>query len=246
MAFNLNTSRKPEYKLNESLTNETIEMYGIPCKYLYSVKKNISDVFKDFSHLEIKDDVNFKQIYILPQDTTNWEGQFSFNQFGMYSQLTQRVFISKKTLIELYPEFDDPLIEITHIRSKMLNSLIVLPSGSLIEITNFSNLSEGINNLWSFGDSPSVYELSVKVYDVNLPDEGVTKIKDTITLEETGTPKTEENTIFEEEEDYDTNAIESFIDSVMSGSVKLDEISETGDDKGLKPNQNDSVFGSLG
>jgi len=247
MAFNLQQSRKPEYKLNEKLINESIQIYGVPTKYLYSSKNNKDLVFKDFSHFSLSD-TDFKEVYILPENTENWDGDFSFNNFGLYSNLTQRFYISKKSVIELYPELEgtDSITDVAKFRSKFINTLMILPSETILEITDMASLSEGVNNLWAFGDGPSVYVLSTKVYDNNIADQNIRDINTTITIEETGTPKTEDNTIFEHDEIVDTNSLDSFLDSIAQDTEIKDAISETGDDKGLKPNSNDTVFGTLG
>ncbi len=226
MGFNLSTSRKPEYKLNEHLIDESIEIYGFPCLYLYSERVNEDSlVFRDFSHFKTEPGVA-QQITVLPEDSSNWGGDDMFNNFGFYNNQNISAFISKKSILKLYPNF---LTE-KGSRSKFLNSLIVAPSGTILEITDFDKFHESINNTWAYSDEASSYKLTMKVYDHNLADDGVTSVKETIKLEETQ--------IFEYDEEIDTGSIDSFFDEL--GSVKIDQ-----DDEGDQVSKSGGVFGSL-
>ena len=227
MAFNLNLSQKPEYSLNEGLINEAIEIYGIKCKYLFTKKENIDkSVFQDFSHLKIGQD--YKDIYLLPEDTENWEGDVAYNLFGLNNQWTQHLFISKKSIYELFPEFLETG------RHNLVNSLIVTPSGTLLEITHVESFGVGISNLWGYSDQPSSYKLTVKIYDHNLPDEGLRDIKETIKLEE--------QEIFEKDVEIDTSEIDDFFSSIESKKEIIDQ--ESIEEKTGSNNTN-SPFGSL-
>ena len=175
MAFNLNTSRKPEVSLYKNIIDELIEMYGITVKFLYAEKMNKDQIFQDFSHFKLNPDIISKEIYLLPEDSSDWEGDVVYNQFGFYNQWTQQLYISRQTVLELFPDFD-----IEQGRSKLVNNLIVTPSSTVLEITHAETYNPGINNLWGFADRTSVYKLSVKIYDFNIADEGVMDIKNTI------------------------------------------------------------------
>lgn len=234
MAFNLNTSRKPEVDLNRKLINEVIEMYGIPCKYLYSEKMNKDKVFQDFSHNKIPE-TGYKDIYLLPENSEDWEGDTVYNQFGFYNQWTQNLFISRETVLELYPDFDQ---EGRHV---LMNSLVVLPSSTVVEVTHVETYEPGINNLWAFGDQNSVYKLTVKTYDHNIADEGVTEIKTEIELEEGP-----DGEIFSHTEEVDTSGIDDFFQALEDGEEELEKISESGlEEEGLGANNTDSPFGNL-
>jgi len=250
MAFNLNTSKKSEVNLYSDLINEQISIYGIPVLYIYTEKKNKDVVFKDFSHMELKEFESIpenlkKEIYVLPENPEDWDGDTIFNNFGLYNQWTQHLFISRKTILELYPNFD----EIG--RSVMLNSLLVLPSSAVLEITHMETYTPGINNLWAFADENSVYMLHVKIYDHNIADEGINEYKDKITLTESGTPQTEENTIFETDQEVDTSGIDKFFEELQKEKEIIDSISDKTSEEnmesnpGLNPNNTDTVFGSL-
>ena len=226
MAFNLNTSRKPEYALNAHLIHENIEIFGIQCMYLYSERINEDSlVFRDFSHMKVEPGVA-QQITILPEDSSDWGGDDMFNNFGFYNNQNVVGFISLPSLLKLYPNF---LTE-TGNRAKFLNSLLVLPGGSILEITDFDRSEPGLNNLWAYSDEASSYKLTMKVYDHNLADDGVTSVKETIKLKETE--------IFEYDEEIDTSSIDSFFDELSS--VKINQ-----DDEGDKTSKSGGIFGSL-
>jgi len=233
MAFNLNISTKQDYSLTENNIDELITIYGIKCKYLFSEKINKDTVFQDFSHFKVNED--YTDIYLMPEDTENWEGDVVYNLFGPNNQWTQHLFISKKTIYELYPEFLETG------RHNLVNSLIITPSSTLLEITHVESFGVGINNLWGFSDQPSSYKLSVKIYDHNIPDQGVRDIKDKVTLEEEG----QGSVIHSAEVDLDTSEIDDFFNSLDTFKDKIEEESTTGTDKGTGSNDTNSPFGNL-
>ncbi len=236
--FNLSTSLKPEVNLYKNLIDEVIEMYGIPVKYLFVEKMNKNQVFKDFSHLELNPEIETKEIYLLPEDASDWEGDVVFNQFGFYNQWTQHLFISRDKVLELYPDFDEE-----HGRSKMVNNLIVTPSSTVLEITHVETYSPGINNLWGFSDRTSVYRLSTKIYDNNIADN--IDYKDTMTIsEDPEGSENQEDVIFSENIEIDTS-IDEFFNSLTSDIQETENLAENGDDKGSKPSNTDSPFGNL-
>jgi len=218
--FNLNASRKPEYDLNESLISEVIGTFGIKCKYLFSEKVNKDYIFKDFSHLKVGKD--YKDIYSMPENTENWDGDTNFDLFGFHNMWTQNLYISKSQVFELFPDFKETG------RHKLLNSLVITPSGTLLEITNVESYNVGMNNLWGFADEPSSYRLTVKIYDNNQPDEG-TDINTNVNLEE--------EEIFEYNEDVATG-IDQFFETLSTKKEKIDDLSKT-------KNDTDNPFGTL-
>jgi len=233
MAFNLNISRKKEYSLNEQNIDEVISIYGILCKYLYTEKINVdSTVFRDFSHLKIGTD--FEELYLLPEDTENWEGDVSYNLFGFHNQWTQQLFISRASMFKLFPEF------MTEGRHELVNSLIVTPSGTLLEITHVESFGVGINNLWGYADQPTSYKLTVKIYDHNISDEGITSVKTSIKLEEG-----KDGEIFEHDEEIDTSDIDAFFGTLETHKETVDTESIHGTDKGTGANNTNSPFGNL-
>jgi len=249
MAFNLNLSRKPEVELNSNLIKEMIEMYGIPAKFLYVDKINKDEVFLDFSHFEVNEEKinnNYsKEIYIYPENPEDWEGDKIYNSFGFYNQYTQHVFISTDTILKLFPDFNTD-----NGRSKLINNLIIVPSGTILEITNAEVYEPGINNLWGFGDKISTFKLSLKIYDQNIADKNINKIETDINLKE-GVSSIFENTdkeiepIFEHKEEIDTSDIDNFFNELLNDSEIIDSVSEEGNNKLLNKNNTDSVFGDL-
>lgn len=229
--FNLNTSRKPETKLQANLIHENIQIYGIQCLWLYAERVNEDKlVFKDFSHFKVQNKGNFKEVTLLPEDASTYEGDVNYNMFGIYQQYTQHLFISQKDMLRLYPDF----LSETGSRAKVVNSLILLPSSTLLEVTHVESFDVGIANLWSYNDNPKSYKLTVKVYSNNISDEGVTEIKDTINLEEGP-----DGEIFDYDESVDTSDIDVFFETLASTKKKIDE-------EGDKKSSSGGPFGSLG
>ena len=228
---NFNISRKPEQSLKEGLIKEMINLYGIPCKWLYSEKINTDFVFRDFSGLKVGTDDNkdpeFKDITILPEDTNNWEGEIGYQSWGRFNDMSQNCFISKADILKLYPDF----YEEKNSKAKILNSLLLTPSGTFLEVTNISEFEPGINNLWAYADTPSSYKLTVKVYTNNLADEGLSSINTQVVLDD--------QEAFSETEDIDTSDVDEFFNTLSSlkeqQDIQGDEISSSG-----------GPFGSLG
>lgn len=235
MSFNLNISRKKEYSLQERQIDELISMYGIKCKYLYTEKQNIdATVFKDFSHLKLGTD--FKDIYLLPENTENWDESVTFNLFGSFNMWSQNLFISKKSILELFPDFFESG------RKDLVNSLIVTPGSSVLEITNMEPYNLGINNMWTYADQPSSYRLSVRIYDHNIADEGISNLKTSIVLEE----GSETQTIFSHTEDIDTSDIDAFFSSLEVTKTLVEDESNHGvNGSKTGTNNTDSPFGNL-
>lgn len=234
MAFNLNTSRKPERKLQENNINEIINIYGILCKYLYTEKINVDyNVFKDFSHLKVGE--QYEDVYLLPEDTSNFEGDVNYNMFGFHNQWTQQLFISRASMIKLFPDFMEEG------RHELVNSLIVTPAGTLLEITHVESFTIGISNTWAYADLPSSYKLSVKIYDHNLSDEGITSVKTSVDLEEG-----KDGEIFKHTEEIDTSDIDAFFETLETTKTAIEQESITGTKQGTGANNTDNPFGTLG
>ncbi len=216
-------------------------MYGMPVKYLFIEKKNRNEVFQDFSHLKINPEIPKKDIFLLPENSSDWEGDVVYNQFGFYNQWTQNLFISRHTVLELYPDFDSD-----HGRSKLVNNLIITPSSTVLEITHVETFNPGVNNLWGFPDRATVYKLVVKIYDHNIADEGISEIKDEIQLlEDGGADGDEDDVIFSHTEELDTSSIDRFFEEISKDIDINEELADKGDDKGKKPSNTNSPFGNL-
>ncbi|MCD6435956.1 MAG: hypothetical protein J7L15_06165 [Clostridiales bacterium] len=231
--FNLNTSRKPERELQGRQIDEVINMFGIACKYLYTEKINVDlNVFRDFSHLRVGE--QYEDVMLLPEDTSNFEGDVSYNMFGFHNQWTQQLFISRKGMLKLFPDFMETG------RHELVNSLIVTPAGTLLEITHVESFTVGVSNTWAYADLPNSYKLSVKIYDHNLPDEGITSVKTTVDLEEG-----KDGEIFKHIEDIDTSDIDAFFDTLEISKDNIEEESIKGTKEGTGKNNTNNPFGSL-
>jgi len=240
--FNLNNSRKPEHDLYQKLSNQVINTYGLPVIFLFAQKINKNEIFKDFSHMKVNPDIEQKEIYIMPEDPSDWEGDTVFNNFGFYSQWTQHLFLTRDTILELFPDFDEDSG-----RSKIVNNLIITPSSTILEITNIESYEPHINNLWAFNDSISAYKIAVKVYDYNIADEGIVDIKGSVKLSEDGYENNgdADDVIFEYDEQISTEGIDNFFNELQNNVDIVEEFSEKGDDKGKKSSNTNSAFGNL-
>ncbi len=165
--MNFNINNQPEYNLNTSLIEETINLYGVGIKFLLVQKINNDDlVFGDFSHIKTDSDKSFDMM-ALPETSESYDEQgLDFSQFGMLNIDTINLFISRKS-IDLV--FDD--IDPGKGFEGILGNLIVLPNNRIIEITDFQYEVPGINNMFTETARKSVYKLTCKTYDAKLINE---------------------------------------------------------------------------
>jgi len=175
---------------------------------------------------------DYVDIVLMPEDPNNWAEDNLFNSFGYYNNQTQQVFISRKTILEIYPDFEEDGY------SDLMNSLILFPSGTLVEITDVEQYNEGINNLFAYADKISSYKLTIKVYNVNLSDEGVSEIDTTVSLDEGPQGSRNEGKIFEKEEEVNTQEIDDFFNT-------LEITKNEQDTEGDKISNTGGVFGNL-
>ena len=230
MAYNLNNSRKPEQSLQGNLIAENINIYGIQCKWLFSERINPDLVFRDFSHFRVQHSDKFKDVTLMPEDSSNWQDEVSYNSFGIFQNMNTVLFISKPDMLRLFPDFlgDKPM------RHLVLNSLVITPSGTILEVTNVDEHHMGVSNLWAYADDPNSYKLTTKVYAPNISDEGISEIKTTVDLSEGP-----EGEIFKEEEDISTEEIDIFFSELESHKDKINK-----EAKGVSNTEN--PFGNLG
>jgi len=236
--FNLNVFKKPETKLNANLINEMINIYGVQMLWVRSERVNEDFVFKDFSHYKVGDQ-EFEQVMMLPEDTTNWDGDRSFGNFGFYQNYSVHLFISTRDLESLYPDF----FENKNTRNKIINSLIITPGSTVLEITDMTNYSEGISNLYTYSDEPEVYKLTCKVYTSNISDEGVSTLQSKVEIQEgpigSRTTDNQNSRIFDHTEEVYTTDVEDFFSH-------LDTIKDKQNEEGDKISDSGGVFGDLG
>lgn len=180
--MNLN-QRQTEYDLAGVQTEEVIRIYGIPIKLLLAERINKDIIFGDHSHIKV-DDKNVFNLYALA------ENQEEFNdfeklqtQFGIPGDDTINLWISKISLFNLLKRSTNSQneIDITSAEDmihKLFSSLIILPSGKILEITKIELDTPGLNNLFLFNKSKNVYKLFCKsyVHDTNNEISADTKI----------------------------------------------------------------------
>ena len=229
--YNYNTNDKPEYDLNASLIDETIQLYGIPVKFLVTTKINVDNtVFGDYSSIKT-DNTKIFEIYALPENTESWDsGGYNFSEFGMLNLDAISVFVSKITVEDIMElEFKE-----------MYNNLIVMPNNKVMEVTDVQFEVPGVNNLFTFKNAKSVYKLTLKPYAIKLTDE------------------IDQKDISIDDEDY--NTLDNYFDELLNRKVDLDNDMEINpsidtiikkpdiDEVKQKPRVNketDSIFGEF-
>lgn len=158
--MNFNFSGTPNYNLNTSLIEEVISLYGILVKFLVVEKINRDDVvFGDYSHLK-SDSTRIYDIYMLPEDSENFGNiDFAFGGFGLTNSETISLFMAASAL------------ETIGLKKGLTGNLVVLPNNKVMEITQESWETPGMNNLFTNIDAKSVIKLSCKPYDFKLINE---------------------------------------------------------------------------
>jgi len=211
--FNLNRSKNPDYILKQNHIEELINIYGVECDYVFTTKENQDKIMRDFSHLKTGDS---KKVMLLPEEMVSFEEDLNWDMFGLNNMRTMHLFISKKSMYSLFPEwsFDKHAKDI-------VNSLVVFPSEAIMEIADITTTGEGINNLFTYNDEESVYRLSMRNYYVSQQD----------TVE----PEAEQSEVVQET----FGDLDAYFNSLED---MTDEIEEQGE----KISDSDSVFGSLG
>lgn len=191
MNFNINDN--PEYDLNAGLIDEVINLYGVPVKFLITTKLNNDDnVFGDYSSIKT-DNSKIFEIYALPENSDSWDsGGYNFSEFGMLNLDNVSVFISKNT-VENIMELDF---------KSLYNNLLVMPNNKILEVTDVQFEVPGINNLFTFKNTKSVYKLTLKPYSIKLTDEIDTK------------------DISVDDEDY--NTLNNYFDELLDRKISLD------------------------
>lgn len=157
---NFNFSAKPDYVLNTSLIEEVINLYGILVKFLVVEKINIDDVvYGDYSHIK-SDSTKVFDIYMLPEESENFDStSLAFNSFGLTNFETMNLFMPASAL------------EIIGLTKGLTGNLVVLPNNKVMEITQESWETPGMNNLFTNADAKSVIKLTCKQHDFKLVNE---------------------------------------------------------------------------
>ena len=237
MSFNLNKSNKKDYNLTKRNIDEMINIYGVQCNFIYTNKMNKDFVLKDFSHFTATQKPF--EIYLLPEDTTNWNTDLSWDMWGLNNLRTVSFFMSANTYDKISEEFFD-FVDNDY-QGSIINSLLIMPNGSILEISDISYDFENANNLFTYPDDKSVYRITARMYnnnqhdDINIEDNPATDQKVTKVVND-GLLDIEFN---EDEISEDTfNNLEDYFSS-------LDNNKNEQDTEGQKISDTTSVFGNL-
>lgn len=190
--MNFNFSHQPEYKLNNSLTEELIRLYGTPVKFIFMDKiqdwgdyqnyKSENAIFNDFKALKTTEGVTAetieREIYVLLAESEGYNNgmQAIFNNYGMVNDDSIQVLVSPESLDflaingEIHPK-------------EIVSNVLSFPNGKIMEITDCQYHSPGINNKFVYSDLSTCYTLSLKSYNFDnsavslaLPDKGSIKV----------------------------------------------------------------------
>lgn len=216
--MNFNLTNTHDYDLQGSMTDELINLYGLNCKFLVVEKINRdTTVFGDFSHIKT-DNKKIFSIYAYPENTESTDNtSYAFSQFGYYSNDSIGLFVSKKTIEDIFPN-----VYSSKGLNDILGNLIVLPSGGIVEIVDAQVSVPGVSNLFTNIDNKNVYKLTCTQYMAKSQNEiaPITAVTDEfVTLEnyfdELLTGNTAQDTEAAEVDQVSGNAIVPDIDSVF-------------------------------
>lgn len=232
--YNYNMDSAPEYDLNASLIDECINLYGVPTKFLITIKLNSDDtVFGDYSSIKT-DNTKIFDVYMLPENSDSWDsGGYNFSDFGLLNNDNCSCFVSKNTV--------ENMIELDF--KELYGNLVVMPNNKIMEVTDVQFEVPGVNNLFTFKNAKSVYKLTLKPYAVKLTDE--IGVRD-ISIDETEDYSTLDN-YFAELTDIKTSQ-DTEMEINPSVDVIKKEIGIEIDSVQRKPrvsNTEDSVFGEF-
>lgn len=160
--YNFNTNAAPEYDLNTELIDECINLYGVPTKFLVVQRLNSDDtVFGDYSSIKT-DNSKIFEVYMMPETSESWDNNgYNFSEFSLLNNDNTSVFVSRNSVHNIINiEFKD-----------MYGCLVVMPNNKIMEVTDVQFEVPGVNNLFTFKNTKSVYKLTLKPYSVKMTDE---------------------------------------------------------------------------
>ena len=192
--YNYNTNDAPEYDLNTELIDETINLYGVPTKFLVVQKLNSDDtIFGDYSSIKT-DGTKIFDVYMMPENSDSWDsGGYNFSEFSLINNDSTVVFVSKNSV--------ENIIELDF--KELYGNLVVMPNNKIMEVTDVQFEVPGVNNLFTYSNAKSVYKLTLKPYSVKLTDE--INASD-ISVDET----------------VDYSTLENYFDELLDRKVQLD------------------------
>lgn len=160
--YNFNTNESAEYDLNTELIDECINLYGVQTKFLVVQKLNSDDtIFGDYSSIKT-DNSKIFDVFMMPENSDSWDsGGYNFSEFGMLNNDSCTVFVSKNSV--------QNIIELDF--KELYGNLAVMPNNKIMEVTDVQFEVPGVNNLFTYSNSKSVYKLTLKPYSAKLTDE---------------------------------------------------------------------------
>ena len=183
--MNLNY-RSNEYELNSYQTDEVIRLYGVPVKLMVTEKKNVDLIFGDWSHIKV-DNKNVFEVYVLPENSDEFESYERLQtQFNIISDTSINLFVSSISIDTIFNIIKSEnsrnelginnlnVVQMKH--SDLINSIILLPSGKLLEITEIIREVPGANNMFTFKNDKNCLKFVCRSYihnpanDVKMPD----------------------------------------------------------------------------
>lgn len=214
---NFNFTGTSDYSLNSQMIEEVINLYGVMVKFLVVEKINKDDiVFGDYSHLK-SDSTKIYDIYMLPEESENFDSiNFAFNNGTLVNSETINLFMPTSAL------------ETIGLTKGLTGNLIVLPSNKVMEITQESWETPGINNLFTNIDKKSVIKLSCKTYDNKL----INELDSVDIVADDSVPFTTLDSYFNELIDQTTD---QNIEVTVNNSVTTIQKTGTNDVKIIKP-----------
>jgi hypothetical protein len=160
-----------EYELFRSTSEELIDTFGVPVKYLITKKINQDSVFGEHSHIKIDNEAVF-QMFAMPSATDMWEGDSNiFSRFGLENLDVISIFIARTNFEKIHPELVNREGSAT-VDNLPNGNLVVFNNNKIMEVTNFELASSehGNNNVFTSNRDKNVYKLTLKSYFFNHDD----------------------------------------------------------------------------
>lgn len=164
MAWNLN-NKGNDYKLYAKLTDELIQITGLAVIIIKTTQENVDNIFNEAGHISASEDSIFKDIMLRPENPALFEDDDILNKFGFMSMSNINLFISSAEALKIVDNIEDIV--------KMVGSIILLPSGKYLEITNVKVQVPGVNNMFLYANQKNVFMFICKPYSFNHDDVGV-------------------------------------------------------------------------
>ncbi len=172
MNFNLyDESHDSEYELFRDTTEEVIQLYGVPVKYLITEKVNQDTIYGEHSHLKIDNDA-VHQFFAMPNATDMWEGESAlFSKFGLQNLESISIFVSRTDFEKIHPELANREGAAT-VDNLPNGNLVVFNNNKIMEVSNFelATSEHGNNNVFTSDREKNVYKLTLKAYIFNHDD----------------------------------------------------------------------------